>query len=93
MKIVSIMTTHASGGPAGSGSSFRLRGRDLVWAAAEDLRAGAPAGVVAARFHRGLAGGVVAACVAVRAERGLSHEASKTPEPTKPPADCPQFCH
>ena len=51
---------------------LHLRARDLVWAAAEDLRGGAPAGVVATRFHRGLADGVVAACRAVRAERGFT---------------------
>ena len=57
--------------PVDEGSVLRLRARDLVRAAAEDLRRGAPVGAVAARFHRGLAGGVVAACRAVRAERGL----------------------
>jgi hydrogenase maturation protein HypF len=51
---------------------LQLRARDLVCAAAEDLRGGAPAGVVATRFHRGLADGVVAACRAVRAERGFT---------------------
>jgi hydrogenase maturation protein HypF len=49
-----------------------LQARDLIAAVVEDLRRGTSAGVVAARFHRGLASGVVAACRAVRAERGLA---------------------
>ena len=49
-----------------------LRARDLVRAAAEDLGRRIPAETVAARFHRGLAAGVVAACRAVRVERGLA---------------------
>ena len=56
----------------GTGAAFRLRARDLVWAAAEDLRTGAPAETVATRFHRGLAAGVVSACRTVRDARGLS---------------------
>ncbi len=68
-----IPTKRASGPPGGPAEPrLRLRASDLVRAAAEDLLGGAPAGVVAARFHRGLADGVVAACRAVRAERSLA---------------------
>jgi len=56
-----------AGGPV-----LRLRAGEIVRAVVDDLGRGAPAGVVAARFHRGLAEGVVAACRAVRAERGLT---------------------
>ena len=48
------------------------RAGELIRAVVDDLGRGAPAGVVAARFHRGLAAGVVSACRAVRAERGLT---------------------
>jgi hydrogenase maturation protein HypF len=58
--------------PVDAGPILQLRARDLVRALAEDVLGGAPVDVVSARFHRGLAEGVVAACRAVRAERGLS---------------------
>ncbi len=58
--------------PVDAGSVLRLGAGDLIRAVVEDLGQGAPAGVVAARFHRGLAAGVVRACRAVRAERGLT---------------------
>ena len=51
---------------------LRLGAGDLIRAVVDDLGQGAPAGIVAARFHRGLAAGVVRACQAVRAERGLT---------------------
>ncbi len=41
---------------------FQLEGKALVRAVFEDLAAGTDADVVAARFHNGLAGAVVAAC-------------------------------
>lgn len=53
------------------GPPFQLCGADLVRAAAEDLRAGADASVVAARFHRGLADGIVTACRRLREVSGL----------------------
>jgi hydrogenase maturation protein HypF len=43
----------------------------LVRAVVVDIRAGTPAGVVGARFHRGLAAAVVAAAVRARTETGL----------------------
>jgi hydrogenase maturation protein HypF len=58
--------------PVEAGPVLGLRAGELIRAVVDDLGGGAPAGVVAARFHRGLAAGVVAACRAVRAERGLT---------------------
>jgi hydrogenase maturation protein HypF len=57
-----------SGGEAGP---LRVRGADLVRAAAEDLTAGAGPAVIAARFHRGVAAAVVEVCTALRATSGL----------------------
>jgi hydrogenase maturation protein HypF len=57
--------------PVEAGPMLRLGAGELIRAVVDDLGQGAPAGVVAARFHRGLAAGVVSACRAVRAERGL----------------------
>ncbi len=48
-----------------------LHGVDLVRAAAEDTLAGVPVGTVAARFHRGLAAGLVALVERARAGSGL----------------------
>ncbi|HKY77948.1 MAG TPA: carbamoyltransferase HypF [Acidimicrobiia bacterium] len=58
--------------PVEGGSMLRLGAGELIQAVVDDLGLGAPVGVVAARFHRGLAAGVVSACRAVRAERGLT---------------------
>jgi hydrogenase maturation protein HypF len=49
-----------------------LDGTDLVRAAAADVLAGAPAGVVAARFHTGFAAALVALVEAARSDSGLS---------------------
>jgi hydrogenase maturation protein HypF len=54
------------------GEPFRIRGVDLVRAAAEELAAGVPQEVIAMRFHRGVADAVLAGCVAVRDLTGLS---------------------
>ena len=51
---------------------FRVKGWDLVRAAVEDLAAGAGPGVVAARFHHGVAGLITAGCLLLRDRRGLS---------------------
>ncbi|WP_101785165.1 carbamoyltransferase HypF [Nonomuraea indica] len=48
-----------------------IRSTDLVRAVAEDLRRGVPAGVIAARFHHGLAGAVAAAVGLVAGATGL----------------------
>ncbi len=49
-----------------------IAGADLIRAVVADLAAGVAPPVIAARFHCGLAGAVVAACVEVRSRRGLS---------------------
>ena len=54
------------------GEPFRIATGGLVRAVVADLGAGIPAPLVAARFHNGLAGGVVAACRRVRESTGLS---------------------
>ncbi|MGW0063801.1 carbamoyltransferase HypF [Streptosporangium sandarakinum] len=53
------------------GAPFTVPGAELVRAAAEDLRAGAAPGTVAARFHNGLAAAVAAGCERLREARGL----------------------
>ena len=58
-------------GPGTDGSPLRLAGSDLVRAVVEDLEAGAPLPLVAARFHNGLAGATVAACQTLRDDSGL----------------------
>ncbi len=57
-----------SGYPAGVGTDalIRIHGSDLIRAAAQDLAAGTPRPVVAARFHRGVAEAVVATCRRLR---------------------------
>ena len=51
---------------------LRIRGADLIAAAAADLMAGTSREVIAARFHLGVADAVLAACVALRAEHALA---------------------
>jgi len=58
-------------GAAGDGAPLRLAGTDLVRAVVEELEAGVPAPLVAARFHNGLARVTVAACQALRDATGL----------------------
>jgi hydrogenase maturation protein HypF len=53
------------------GESFRVRGGDLVRAAAGDLAAGVPREVIAARFHNGVAAIVAAGCVLLRERHGV----------------------
>jgi hydrogenase maturation protein HypF len=57
--------------PGTTGGALLLRGTELVQAVVADAGAGTPKPVVAARFHNGLAGGVVDVCRRVRADRGL----------------------
>jgi hydrogenase maturation protein HypF len=52
------------------GKTIRVQGADLVRAVAEDVRAGVPSGVVAARFHAGLARVTGDVCAAIRARTG-----------------------
>jgi hydrogenase maturation protein HypF len=48
-----------------------LDARPLVLAVAREVAAGVPAGVVAARFHDGLADATASACAAAASERGI----------------------
>jgi hydrogenase maturation protein HypF len=57
--------------PAGSGAALRLMGAGLIRAVVADLAEGVPRPTIAARFHNGLAGGVLDVCRTLRAERGL----------------------
>ena len=57
------------------GEPFRLAGADLVRAAVADLSAGVGLALIAARFHNGLAGAVVAGCERVRASSGINQVA------------------
>jgi hydrogenase maturation protein HypF len=59
------------GGATDDGAPLLVGGRDLVRAVVEDLDAGVPAPLIAARFHNGLAEATVAACQAVRDATGL----------------------
>jgi hydrogenase maturation protein HypF len=56
---------------AGDGE-LRLAGPDLVRAAAEDLGAGVPVPVIAARFHNGVAASIVTVCARLRERTGLA---------------------
>ena len=57
--------------PARPGEPLRLRGADVVRAAALDVVAGVAGPVVAARFHRGVAGAVARVCRRLREETGV----------------------
>jgi hydrogenase maturation protein HypF len=59
--------------PAGveAGHPFRLRGVDLLHGVIEDLTAGVPAPVIAARFHNGVAAMIEAGCLLLRDRHGL----------------------
>jgi hydrogenase maturation protein HypF len=53
------------------GDPFRIRGGDLVQAMVDDLEAGTAAGVIAARFHHGVAALIEAGCLLLRERTGL----------------------
>jgi hydrogenase maturation protein HypF len=57
---------------AGSGGGLRVAGADLVRAAAEDLAAGVPVPIIAARFHNGVATAIVTVCARLRDQTGLT---------------------
>jgi hydrogenase maturation protein HypF len=59
--------------PAGveAAHPFRLRGVDLLHGVIEDLTAGVPAPVIAARFHNGVAAMIEAGCLLLRDRHGL----------------------
>jgi hydrogenase maturation protein HypF len=58
--------------PLTGAAPLRIKGPELVAAAAEDIAAGTDPPVVAGRFHNGLAAAAVAASVRLRDERGLN---------------------
>jgi hydrogenase maturation protein HypF len=55
-----------------SGAPFRANGCDLIGAAVEDLRAGVPTELIAARFHNGIAALILDGCVMLRERHGLN---------------------
>jgi hydrogenase maturation protein HypF len=59
--------------PAGieAGPPFRINGADLLAAVVEDLAAGTPRPVIAARFHHGVAALIEAGCLLARDRHGL----------------------
>ena len=57
--------------PSGAGGTLHLLGGGLVRAVVADQADGTPTPVIAARFHNGLAAGVLTVCRRLRAERGL----------------------
>jgi hydrogenase maturation protein HypF len=65
-------TAPAPAGASAGPGLLRIRGADLIAAAAADLAAGTSREVIAARFHLGVADAVLAACKALRDTRGLT---------------------
>jgi len=53
-------------------AQLRVAGADLVRAAAEDLAAGVPVPIIAARFHNTVAAAIVAVCARLREQAGLT---------------------
>jgi hydrogenase maturation protein HypF len=54
------------------GARVCVRGADLVRAVADDLLSGVAAGVIAARFHNGIAAAIVRTCLLLRERCGLA---------------------
>jgi len=54
-----------------SGQPFQARGGDLVQAVIDDLAAGTAPGIIAARFHHGVAALIEAGCLLMRERHGL----------------------
>jgi hydrogenase maturation protein HypF len=65
--------TESSAYPAAidPGEPFTIRGADLLAAAVEDLAAGTPRELIAARFHHGVAALIEAGCQLMRERHGL----------------------
>jgi hydrogenase maturation protein HypF len=59
------------GGP-GQGGPLQVTGADLIRAVTDDLVAGTDVGVIAARFHHGVAGAIGVTCAMLRERYGLS---------------------
>jgi hydrogenase maturation protein HypF len=53
------------------GEPVQIRGSDLVRAVADDLLAGVGSGVIAGRFHNGVAAAIVTTCLLIRERSGL----------------------
>jgi hydrogenase maturation protein HypF len=58
--------------PAESGEPFRVRGADLVAAAADDLALGVPAELIASRFHNGVAALIEDGCVLLHEQHDVT---------------------
>jgi hydrogenase maturation protein HypF len=58
--------------PIEAGEPFLVRGADLVAAAVDDLAAGVPAELIAARFHNGVAALIEDGCVLLREQHALN---------------------
>lgn len=61
-----------AGADEASGEALRLRGADIVRAAAADVLDGVEPGIVAARFHNGIADAIARVCDRLRAESGVA---------------------
>jgi hydrogenase maturation protein HypF len=57
--------------PGTGGTELRVAAADLVRAVADDLAAGVPAPIIAARFHNGVAGAIVTVCAQLREQTSL----------------------
>jgi hydrogenase maturation protein HypF len=62
----------APGAPGAPGGQLRVAGSDLIRAVCDDLGAGVAPGVIAARFHNGVAAAIEDACLLLRERHGLS---------------------
>jgi hydrogenase maturation protein HypF len=67
----SYPATVTSGAAPDGSTQLRVAGADLVRAAADDLAAGLPVPVIAARFHNGVAAAIVTVCARLREQTGL----------------------
>jgi hydrogenase maturation protein HypF len=56
----------------GADYPFKIFGHELVRSVADEATAGVPPGVIAARFHNGIAGLITACCLMLRERHGLS---------------------
>jgi hydrogenase maturation protein HypF len=71
IELEAIVDPHERGSYPARLDGAHIVGADLVAAALADVRRGAGAGVIAARFHRGLAAAAAACCARVRDDTGL----------------------
>jgi hydrogenase maturation protein HypF len=59
-------------GPDGPDGQLRVAGTDLIRAVCDELGAGVAPGIIAARFHNGVAAAITEACLLLRERHGLS---------------------